>query len=121
MIKQADEIPITYLNKGQAYSLTVADTHATMPLQPGTKYRTFVRVSFEDVEQRQKPGVCWGLWKEGRGPNSAHQRGGRLQAVEYVAASQSAEGNNKRTRVELEESSFDGFSVTWTPGASGAP
>ncbi|KAL2210787.1 hypothetical protein CC79DRAFT_1340954 [Sarocladium strictum] len=121
MIKQADEIPITYLNKGQAYSLTVADSHATMPLQPGTKYRTFVRVSFEDDEQRQKPGVCWGLWKEGRGTNEAHQRGGRLQAVEYVGAGQPADGDDKRTRVELETSSFDGFSLTWTPGANGAP
>ena len=121
MIKQADEIPITYLNKGQAYSLTVADTHAAMPLQPGTKYRTFVRVSFEDDEQRQKPGVCWGLWKEGRGTNEAHERGGRLQAVEYVGAGQPAEGDDKRTRVELEYSSFDGFSLTWTPGLQGVP
>lgn len=121
MIKQSDEIPITYLNKGQAYSLTVADTHAAMPLQPGVKYRTFVRVSFEDDEQRLKPGVCWGLWKEGRGTNEAHQRGGRLQAVEYVGAGQPADGDDKRTRVELEHASFDGFSLTWTPGASGAP
>lgn len=121
MIKQADEIPITYLNKGQAYSLTVADTHATVPIQPGTQYRTFVRVSFEDDEQRHKPGVCWGLWKEGRGTNEAHQRGGKLQAVEYVEAGQPADGDDKRTRVEVESSSFDGFSVVWTPGVNGAP
>ena len=111
MIKHADEIPITYLNKG---------TNATLPIQPGTKYRTFVRVSFEDEEQRQKPGVCWGLWKEGRGTNEAHQRGGKLQAVEYVEASQPPEGDDKRTRIELESSSFDGFCVTWTPGTNGA-
>ena len=121
MIKHADEIPITYLNKGQAYSLSIVDTHAMMPLNPGTKYRTFVRVSFEDDEQRQKPGVCWSLWKEGRGQNEAHQRGGKLQAVEYVESGQPIEGDDKRTRVELETSSFDGFSVTWTPGSLGAP
>jgi hypothetical protein len=121
MIKQADEIPITYLNKGQAYSLSVVDTLGTLPVQPGTRYRTYVRVSFEDEEQRQKPSVCWGLWKEGRGTNEAHQRGGKLQAVEYVEASQPPDGDEKRTRVELEYSSFDGFSVIWTPGASGAP
>lgn len=121
MIKQADEIPVTYLNKGQAYSLSIVDTHATLPLQPGTRFRTFVRVSFEDDEQRQKPGVCWSLWKEGRGTNEAHQRGGKLQAVEYVEAGQPAEGDEKRTRVELESSSFDGFSVIWTPGSQGAP
>ena len=121
MIKHADEIPITYLNKGQAYSLSIVDTHAMIPLQPGTRYRTFVRVSFEDDEQRQKPGVCWSLWKEGRGQNEAHHRGGKLQAVEYVEAGQPVEGDDKRTRVHLETSSFDGFSVTWTPGSLGAP
>ncbi|KAK7428725.1 hypothetical protein QQZ08_004821 [Neonectria magnoliae] len=120
MIKQADEIPVTYLNKGQAYSLSVTDTNASMPIVPGTKYRTFVRISFEDDQQRQRPGICWGLWKEGRGTNEAHQRGGKLQAVEYVEAGQLAEGDDKRTRVELETSSFDGFSVTWTPGVNGA-
>ncbi|KAI1385593.1 CP2 transcription factor-domain-containing protein [Hypoxylon trugodes] len=120
MIKHADEIPVTYLNKGQAYSLSVVDTAATMPIVPGTKYRTFVRISFEDDQQRQKPGVCWSLWKEGRGTNEAHQRGGKLQAVEYVEAGQPAEGDDKRTRIELETASFDGFSVVWTPGTNGA-
>ncbi|KHO01054.1 CP2 transcription factor [Metarhizium album ARSEF 1941] len=121
MIKHADEIPITYLNKGQAYSLSVADPSGTFPTQPGTKYRTFVRVSFEDEEQRQKPNVCWGLWKEGRGTNEAHQRGGKLQAVEFVEAGQPAEPDDKGVRIEVESSSFDGFCVTWTPGANGPP
>jgi hypothetical protein len=120
MIKHADEIPVTYLNKGQAYSLSIVDTTPTLPIVPGTRFRTFVRVSFEDEQQRQKPGVCWSLWKEGRGTNEAHQRGGKLQAVEYVEAGQPAEGDDKKTRIELESSSFDGFSVIWTPGVNGA-
>lgn len=120
MIKSSDEIPVTYLNKGQAYSLAIVDTAAQGPIIPGTRYRTFVRVSFEEEQQRQKPGMCWSLWKEGRGTNEAHQRGGKLQAVEFVEASQPAEGDDKRTRIELERASFDGFSVIWTPGVNGS-
>lgn len=120
MIKNADEIPITYLNKGQAYSVSIVDTAPTMPLPIGTRYRTFVRISFEDEQQRQRPGTCWQLWKEGRGINEAHQRGGKLQAVEYVEANQPAENDDKRTRVELDTASFDGFSVIWTPGIHGS-
>ncbi|KAK3718710.1 hypothetical protein LTR37_004929 [Vermiconidia calcicola] len=117
MIKHADEIPITYLNKGQAYTLNVVDTHGKQHAGP-VRYRTFVRVSFEDEQQRQKPSACWQLWKEGRGTNEAHQRGGRLQAVEYVESGQvgSAEDPSK-PRVELECASFDGFCVVWSPPA----
>jgi hypothetical protein len=120
MIKHADEIPITYLNKGQAYSISIVDTTPAMPLPQGAKYRTFVRISFEDEQQRQRPAMCWQLWKEGRGTNEAHQRGGKLQAVEYVEATQPAESDDKRTRVDLDTASFDGFSVMWTPGMNGS-
>ncbi|CAK7568135.1 MAG: hypothetical protein SEPTF4163_006118 [Sporothrix epigloea] len=120
MIKQADEIPISYLNKGQTYSISIIDTEPELPVLPGTRFRTYVRISFEDEQQRQKPGVCWSLWKEGRGTNEAHQRGGKLQAVEYVDAGKSKEVDENRTMVELESASFDGFSVIWTPGTQGA-
>jgi hypothetical protein len=120
MIKHSDEIPVTYLNKGQAYSVSIVDSSPTVPLPPGTRYRTFVRISFEDEQQRQRPATCWQLWKEGRGTNEAHQRGGKLQAVEYVEANQPAESDDKRTRVDLDTASFDGFSVIWTPGANGS-
>ncbi|KAJ4146869.1 hypothetical protein LMH87_001428 [Akanthomyces muscarius] len=50
MVKEADEIPITYLNKGQTYPLSIADTQGARPVQPGTRYRTLIRVSFEDEE-----------------------------------------------------------------------
>lgn len=120
MIKHADEIPVTYLNKGQAYTLNVVDTAPQQSMVGQLKYRTFVRISFEDEQQRQRPGACWQLWKEGRGTNEAHQRGGRLQAVEYVDPSQISGGeDSNRPRIELESASFDGFCVTWSPAPNG--
>jgi hypothetical protein len=85
-------------------------------------YRTFIRISFEDEQQRQKPAACWQLWKEGRGSNEAHQRGGRLQAVEFVDQTQvGGLDTNGRPKIELEFSSFDGFAVTWMSAPNAPP
>lgn len=122
MVKDHNEIPVSYLNKGQAYSLSVADTTPPSRTAQPVKYRTFVRVSFQDKEQRSKPASCWQLWKEGRGSNEAHQRGGKLQAVEYVDPIQGGLEDQKNRQIQLESSSFDGFCVTWTANpATGNP
>lgn len=120
MVKHAKEIPVTYLNKGQAYSLSVVDSNPPAPGTQPIRYRTFVRVSFEEEEQRSKPAACWQLWKEGRGSSEAHQRGGKLLAVEFVEPSQGPDDERHR-QIQLEKASFDGFAVTWTASpATGA-
>lgn len=122
MVRHADEIPITYLNKGQAYTMSIWDTTPPMPQNTPLKYRTYVRVSFEDEQQRARPGACWQLWKEGRGSNEAHQRGGRLLAVEYVDPNQGGDDELRKSQIQLEKASFDGFAVTWYPTTvSGSP
>lgn len=115
MVRHLDEIPITYLNKGQAYSISISDSQPIIPSTAPFKYRTVIRISFEDEQQRQRPSACWQLWKEGRGLAEAHLRGGRLQAVEHVDPIQGGDEDTKRPRVELQSSSFDCFSVVWTP------
>ncbi|KZF21924.1 hypothetical protein L228DRAFT_269369 [Xylona heveae TC161] len=119
MIRHPEEIPVTYLNKGQAYSVSIVDTAPLVSVPGPVRYRTYIRISFEEEQQRQRPGACWQLWKEGRGTNEAHQRGGRLQAVEYVDPNQGGDDPLRRPRVDLDSASFDGFAVTWTavPGA----
>lgn len=121
MTRHSDEIPITYLNKGQAYTMSIFDTSPPVP-QPNAvlKYRTYVRVSFEDEQQRARPGACWQLWKEGRGSNEAHQRGGRLLAVEYVDPNQGGDDELRKSQIQLEKASFDGFAVTWYPNSINA-
>lgn len=117
MIKDPEEIPISYLNKCQTYSVSVADNLAARIPVGSIKYRTFIRISFEDEQQRARPAACWQLWKEGRGMNEAHQRGGKLQAVEFVGAGQNH--SDTGSNVELLQSSFDGFCVTWGPNKNG--
>lgn len=123
MVRHAEEIPITYLNKGQAYTMSIWDTTPPLPQQNvALKYRTYVRVSFEDEQQRARPGACWQLWKEGRGSNEAHQRGGRLLAVEYVDPNQGGDDELRKSTIQLEKASFDGFAVTWFPNpVNGGP
>jgi hypothetical protein len=118
MIRHAEEIPVTYLNKGQAYSMTIIDSVPLIPSPIPIKYRTVVRISFEDEQQRQKPSACWQLWKEGRGLAEAHQRGGKLQAVEYVDPHLGGEDDMRRPNVDLERASFDSFAVTWSPNTA---
>lgn len=38
MIRHADEIPVTYLKKGQAYSLSISDINGAISMQSGAKY-----------------------------------------------------------------------------------
>ena len=116
MVRHMNEIPITYLNKGQAYTMSIYDTMPPMNTHTqGLRYRTYVRVSFEDEQQRAKPGACWQLWREGRGSNEAHQRGGKLLAVEYVDPNQGGDDEMRKPQIEVENASFDGFVVNWHP------
>lgn len=141
MLKHPEEIPITYLNKGQTYRISVLGPQPP-PSPAGTprQYRTSVRVVFEDNEQRVKPAACWQLWRDGRGSNEAHQRNGRLLAVEYVdpaqspaAAAAAAAGASGAGAVDavaaaaagnggmrLDSERLDGFSLIWT-AAPGTP
>lgn len=114
-----DEIPITYLNRGKAYSVSIVETQPMLPVPIGTRYRTSLRIFFEDEQQRQQPASRWQVWKEGHGSAEAPQQGGKLQALEYVEATQQADSDDKRTRIELDTASFDGFSIIWTPSTAG--
>ena len=111
--QNGNEKPITYLNKGQPYSLTVEDSCPPTNKARIFEYRTTVHVSFEREDQRSDPVASWQLWKEIRGMKDAHEREGLL-AVEYIDPSQCDVRNQGHCQVQLEEASLDGFCVIWT-------
>lgn len=121
MVKSVNDIPITYLNKGQVYELSIVDTSGFDTYQPSTKYRTFVRVSFDEEKPRQVPSAYWGLWEKSRGANDAHEKSDKLVAIEYAEASQRAGFGHKCPQIEVESLTLDGFCILWSPGARRYP
>lgn len=71
-----------------------------------TQHRTFIRISFDEEQQRSDPTAYWQLWKTARGLNESKKSDDKLKAVEYMGE------NNPFMHVE--QVSLDGFSVTWT-------
>ena len=116
MIRQADEIPVTYLNKCQAYVVTILDSRRGLQRMGCFRYRTVVRVHFDDEEPRQNPSPYWQFWKDGRGMTEAYQRSRKLQAVEFLGIDQGGYTTEKaKLSVELETASLDSFTITWSP------
>lgn len=114
MVKNSRDTLISYLNKGQIYSLSVLDSNPPPMGLKMAKYQTFIWVSFQEEGKHAKPGVCWQLWKDSRESSKAHQYGGKLQVVEYVNLLQGGGEDQKYCQVQIKSTSFDGFCVTWT-------
>ena len=53
MIEDLEGNPITYINKGQAYTITVLDSAPSRPELQVLKHRTYIRISFEDQSSVQ--------------------------------------------------------------------
>ncbi|KAJ5325526.1 uncharacterized protein N7506_008628, partial [Penicillium brevicompactum] len=112
MRSNATEIPVSYLNKGQTYHLTVEDSSASTATNGAVQYRTFVHVSFEQEHQRDDPAACWRLWQEGRQHAERKKRDLPPTAVQYTGQ------NNPQMLVK--QVHLDGFAVIWTPLANNA-
>lgn len=106
MINSPQDVPVSYLNKGQVYQLTVEDTDPTKMGTGSYQYQTFIRISFDEDQERSDPAAFWQLWKTGRASNEFQDSDEEPKAVAYA-------GQNKAT-MQVEKQSHDGFSVTWT-------
>lgn len=113
MVKD-NERPISYLNKGQTYGISVRDTTPAMHRSGLTTYRTSFRIDFHGDEQRQDAQRLWQQWKDER----VQQPGGIAPALEHITE---ARLPAQVLKLSLEEQSFDGFSRIWTARNSAVP
>lgn len=112
------EVPIAYLNKGQTYNLTVFDSNAPRLSTNSIQYRTSVRISFEEEEQRSNPAACWRIWQETRGFNQARRHDSTPLAVEYLGSRQQSVENGMNGLIKVQKTSLDGFCITWSANST---
>ena len=77
------------------------------------QYRTYVRISFNDEEQKANTAACWQGWKEGRGLRELRQGGRTVFAVEYVGQHWEGSDDQDQLQIQVEQKSFDGFCINW--------
>lgn len=118
MIHNPNDTPVTYLNKGHTYSLSITDSRPPPWTEGLVKYRTSIRISFEESEHVSNPAACWSLWKDTRS-RELQQKNGTLNAVEMVDLVKGSEG--QIYPIQLDRTSLDGFCVTWLGDPSTGP
>jgi hypothetical protein len=85
----------------------VMDLHPPAITLEAFRYRTFIRISFDNEEQRLSSTLSWRLWIDGRGTTESQQRGSDLLAIELAIE------HKDHRHMQLEQASIDGFCVTW--------
>src|SRR5271156_1129938 len=83
MLKHPGDSYISYLNKRQAYTISVADTSPQVQNSEIKRYRTTVRVTFD--EDGGKAAARWRLWRQGRALDDDLPLD-RLRAIDFDAA-----------------------------------
>ena len=115
MVAKEPNVPVSYLNKSQKYKITLVDPAPLMRNSDFIQYRTFVRISFDDEEQRTNPVACWQLWKENQGLRDLRQRGETVLAVECVGQHQEGSDGHGQRQIQVEQKSFEGSVLPGLP------
>jgi len=83
MLRHSSDIPVTYLNKRQAYAVSVTDSSPSVQNKDLKRYRTTLRIAFDEEDQRRGAPACWRLWKDGRGTLESGGNPDKLRAIDY--------------------------------------
>ena len=83
MLRHSSDIPVTYLNKRQVYTVSVIDNSSLVQNNDLKHYRTTLRIAFDEEDQRRNAPACWRLWKDGRGTFESGGNPEKLRAIDY--------------------------------------
>jgi CP2 transcription factor len=83
MLRHSFDIPVTYLNKRQAYTISVFDSSPAVHNKEVKQYRTTLRIAFDEEDQRRTAPACWRLWKDGRGTLESGGNPDKLRAIDF--------------------------------------
>jgi CP2 transcription factor len=94
MLRHSTDIPVTYLNKRQSYTISVVDNSPAVQNNELKQYRTTVRMAFDEEDQRRTAPSCWRLWKDGRGTLESGGNPDKLRAIDYGTISPNLPSNS---------------------------
>lgn len=112
---------ITYLDRDQAYLISISDSAPRPGGISPVKYRTSIQVSFETDEQRRQSAYHWNLWQSSHLSKDGTTASTPLKALEFAPSSAAFTAINQNVDVHLEESAVDRFTFTWTTMPSERP
>lgn len=82
------------------------DSSPPASTREAVQYRSFIRVSFEQEQQRCDPVACWELWKKVRQSSESKKRDMPPMAVQYAG--------QHNPNIVVEQANLDGFAIVWT-------
>lgn len=112
---------MTYLDRDQAYLITIYDSSPSPGRMSPPKYRTSIQVSFENDEQKRRSEYYWKLWQSSHLSKNATMNSRPLKGLEFAASSALFTGINQNVNIHLENTSIDRFTFTWTTMPSEHP
>lgn len=105
---------ITYLDRDQAYLISISDSAPRPGGISPVKYRTSIQVSFETDEQKRQSAYHWNLWQSSHLSKDGTTASTPLKALEFAPSSAAFTAINQNVDIHLEESAVDRFTCTWT-------
>lgn len=121
LMKDADGIPTTYLNKASNYTIVVRDSSSSPPNDGLMMYRTTLRIEFDAEYQRQDPAAFWILRDRNKQltTDEAHPNG-ETPSVPFIQCMEYRTTDHPEAMTNVRAAHQSGFSILWSANPFGS-